>query len=77
MAYYKYPAILRQWDHAEFDKLYEPGTTASWSGIYNCQGCGREIVHTTGKPLPPQNHHQHTPAQGKIQWRLIVTDAAS
>jgi hypothetical protein len=74
MALYKYPQVLRQWDHAEFDKLYEPGTIAAWSGIYRCQGCGHEIVHTTGHPLPPQNHHQHALGQGRIQWRLMVTD---
>jgi len=77
MAYYKYSQILTQWDHDQFDKLYEPGTTAAWSGIYQCAGCGKEIVHTTAHPLPPQNHHQHTATQGRIRWRLIVTDAAS
>jgi hypothetical protein len=22
-----------------------------------------------------QNHHQHKPGQGKIQWKLVVTDS--
>jgi hypothetical protein len=22
--------------------------------------------------LPPQNHHQHSAAQGHIRWRMIV-----
>jgi hypothetical protein len=35
-------------------------------------GCGREDVSEKGKPFPPQNHHQHTLAQGLIRWRLIV-----
>jgi hypothetical protein len=59
----------------EFDKTYTPGSTAAWSGIYRCDGCGREVVHTLDKSLPPQNHHQHTSDQGSIRWRLIVTDA--
>jgi hypothetical protein len=74
MAYYKYPQVLRQWDHQQFDVIYEPGARVGWSGIYRCEGCGKEVVHTMDKPLPPQNHHQHTPAQGRIRWRLAVTD---
>lgn len=74
MALYKYSQILRQFDNAEFDKTYEPGERTAWSGIYRCEGCGKEVVHTHLHPLPPQNHHQHTYAQGRIRWRLIVTD---
>jgi hypothetical protein len=74
VAYYKYPQFLRQWDHAEFDEIRGPGTTTGWSGIYRCEGCGKEVVSTAGHPLPPQNHHQHTPVQGYIRWRLVVTD---
>jgi hypothetical protein len=22
--------------------------------------------------FPPQNHHQHNPAQGPIRWRLLI-----
>ena len=77
MALYKYTQVLIPWNNAEFDRLYEPGMVASWSGIYRCEGCGKEAVHTVGHPLPPQNHHQHTVGQGRIRWRLVVTDAAS
>ena len=75
MAWYKYQNFLTLSKNDEFDKIFEPGSTAGWSGIYRCQGCGKEVVHTTDHPLPPQNHHQHTQAQGKIRWQLIVTDA--
>jgi hypothetical protein len=75
MAWYKKSQFLKQNDSEEFDQLHDPGTSGSWSGIYRCEGCGREVVHTTGHSLPPQNHHQHTTSQGKIRWRLIVTDA--
>ena len=75
MAGYKYPQFLSKWDSEEFDKIYSPGMKIAWSGIYRCDNCGREIVHTVDKPLPPQNHHQHTVAQGAIKWRLIVTDS--
>jgi len=76
MALYKYSTHLYKVEHPEFDKLFPPGAIIAWSGVYRCQGCGREVVHTTGKALPPQNHHQHTPAQGLIRWRLEVTDSA-
>lgn len=76
MAWYKYSQVFTANPNSEFDILYEPGATVAWSGIYRCEGCEREIVHTHLHPLPPQNHHQHTHAQGRIRWRLIVTDAA-
>ncbi len=77
MAWYKYAQFLEVKTNTQFDTLHEPGSKGEWSGIYRCHGCGKEIVHTIGHPLPPQNHHQHTAAQGRIQWRLIVTDGAS
>lgn len=76
MAYYKYPQVLQPLDHPQFDTVREPGSTTGWSGLYRCEGCGKEVVSVTGYPLPPQNHHQHTTAQGRIRWRLIVTDKA-
>lgn len=76
MALYKYSTFLFQYDHAQFDTVYGPSETTAWSGIYRCENCGHEIVHTTGKPLPPQNHHQHNVSQGSIRWRLVVTDSA-
>jgi DNA-directed RNA polymerase subunit RPC12/RpoP len=42
------------------------------SGIYRCMGCGREVVAEESRKLPPQNHHEHSSAQGKIRWRMIV-----
>ena len=77
MALYKYAAFLTQMQSEEFDKVYEPGSRGAWSGIYRCEGCGKEVVHTTDHPLPPQNHHQHTAAQGRIRWRLVVTDSST
>jgi hypothetical protein len=74
MAYYKYSQFLQQWQHDQFDQVFEPGMSTGWSGIYRCEGCGKEITSVTGHPLPPQNHHQHTSSQGRIRWRLIVTD---
>ena len=72
MAWYKHPTFLKKVDHSEFDEEHTPGTAAPFSGIYRCSGCGREVASNKGQPLPPQNHHQHTQAQGKIRWRLIV-----
>ena len=74
VAWYKYQKYVNYLDYAQFDKVYEPGISAPSSGIYRCEGCGREAVSTITHPLPPQNHHEHTVAQGKIRWRLIVTD---
>ena len=75
MAWYKYNTHLVNKTSEQFDALYGPSTATVWSGIYRCEGCGREVVSTHGHPLPPQNHHQHTQGQGHIRWRLIVTDA--
>ena len=75
MALYWQGQYLKQWEHEQFKKDYSPGKETAWSGIYRCQGCGREVVHTVGKPLPPQNHHQHTSSEGAIRWRLLVTDS--
>jgi hypothetical protein len=71
---YKYLTYLHASSGNEFDKAYSPGDRVAWSGIYRCTGCGHEVVHTNEKPLPPQNHHQHKLTQGKIQWKLVVTD---
>lgn len=72
MAKYKYSKYLTQDTGSGFDSIYEPGQANVHSGIYYCEGCGHEITHVKDKPLPPQNHHTHTTAQGKIRWRLIV-----
>lgn len=72
MAWYKSANYLRQVQSDDFDKDYNPGAVTQYSGIYRCMGCGREIVSERDRPLPPQNHHQHKPAQGTIRWRMIV-----
>jgi len=72
MAQFKYSTYLSQSDHAEYDKLYNPGSNCSNSGIYRCEGCGHEIASNKDNPFPPQNHHQHTKDQGTIRWKLIV-----
>lgn len=72
MAQYKDASYLTQSRHSAFDVLSSPATIAANSGIYRCEGCGREIAANKGNPLPPQNHHQHSPGQGTIRWRMIV-----
>jgi hypothetical protein len=72
MALYKTIGYLVQSNDNNFDADLKPGATTPHSGIYRCMGCGREVVSEEGKPLPPQNHHQHTTAQGNIRWRMIV-----
>jgi len=78
MALYRYNTYLHLYSGTgveEFDKVYEPGTKSAWSGIYRCINCGHEAVHTNDKSLPPQSHHVHKSSQGKIQWKLVVTDS--
>jgi len=72
VAVYKHSQYLIHDNSAEFDKVHQPGTPTPYSGIYRCEGCGRNDVSEQGKSLPPQNHHQHTPQQGAIRWRLVV-----
>jgi hypothetical protein len=73
MAYYKNGNYLTQNTNTAFDELHEPGTSSTYSGIYRCAVCGHEVTHVIDKPLPPQNHHEHSPSQGKIRWQLIVS----
>ncbi|MCI0152436.1 protein L [Paraburkholderia sediminicola] len=72
MANFKYQEFLTKSNNSAFDTISEPGHTAPHSGIYRCEGCGENAVSTRGHTLPPQNHHQHTAAQGQIRWRLIA-----
>lgn len=58
----------KDWWKAEFG----PSDTVPVSGIYRCLGCGREVTCNDGDRFPPQNHHQHSPAQGSIRWKLNV-----
>ena len=72
MALYKYSTYLQSNTDQAFDTLNSPGTAAPHSGIYRCEGCAKEQASNAGNPLPPQNHHQHSQAQGTIRWRMIV-----
>jgi len=72
MAQYKYAQYLKESPHNAFDAVLSPGNILNNSGIYRCEGCGSEIAANKGDPLPPQNHHQHSPAQGSIRWKMIV-----
>jgi hypothetical protein len=72
LAEYRYAQFLTQANKNAYNMTYHPGTATPYSGIYRCTKCGREDTSVTGHPLPPQNHHQHSPAQGAIVWQLIV-----
>lgn len=72
MALYKHGQFLGQSQDAVFEHEHPPGASPPVSGIYRCAGCGREIVAEEARLLPPQNSHQHSPAQGSVRWRLIV-----
>jgi hypothetical protein len=74
MAEYKYSQYLIQGNNKAYDQLHSPGVLAPYSGIYRCAVCGHEDTCVSGKPLPPQNHHQHNPP-APIQWKLIVAHA--
>ena len=41
---YKYAQFLSQSTDAQFDTLHEPGAATPASGIYRCEGCGKEIT---------------------------------
>jgi len=77
MALYKYATVLEKSEDAAFDQLQRPSAPAPWPGIYRCHACGHEIAIAQGHALPPQNHHQHKPGIGAIQWRLVASHAAS
>ena len=72
MAIYKYERHLIRSGDAIYDTDQRPGGPAPYSGIYRCQGCGREVIAHRGEVLPAASHHQHTPNQGAIRWRLAV-----
>ena len=73
MALYKYKEFIELSNDEAFDKLISPSTAAPWPGIYRCHACGHEIATAQSHMLPPQNHHQHRPGLGAIQWRLVVS----
>jgi len=72
MAQYKFREHLIHSSNSAFDTRHAPGTTANNPGIYRCSGCGDEISVAKGSTLPPQNHHQHEPGLGKMEWQLLV-----
>lgn len=72
MALYKRQGDVNASDHDAFDKEWRPGQQPEHSGIYRCKGCGREVVAEQARAVPPQNHHQHSQAQGPVIWRLAV-----
>ena len=72
MARYKYADFLQTAMDSEFDAIFTPGQSAEHAGIYRCEGCGREVASNVGSPLPPLNHHQHTPREGPVRWRMTV-----
>jgi hypothetical protein len=73
MALYKYKEFMEHSGDEAFDMLLQPGASATWPGIYRCHACGHEIGIAQGHTLPSQNHHQHTPGTGSIQWRLVAS----
>ncbi|MGH9711446.1 MAG: protein L [Blastocatellia bacterium] len=70
---FKHKEFFKHSDHAAFDAIHEPGTAAPYSGIYRCVACGKCETSIEGRSLPPQNHHQHTPQQGRIRWQLAAS----
>lgn len=58
--------------NATYEKKYHPGDECAFEGIYKCAGCGKEITLAKGKTFPPQDHHQHPPAIGRIEWQLFI-----
>jgi hypothetical protein len=56
MALYKYERYLGRSDHTAFNEVNQPGARTPHSGIYRCEGCGKEVAANEGNPLPPQNH---------------------
>lgn len=74
MSNYVDHSVLKNVDASKpwWQNTYDPGDTVPTSGIYICLGCNREITSNQDDPFPPQNHHQHTQAQGRIRWKLNV-----
>lgn len=73
MAWYRdSSSVVLAQDKPHWHTVYKPGEDVPHSGIFKCVGCKREITSNEGDPFPPQNHHQHTLGQGKIEWKLLV-----
>lgn len=73
VALFKFPQFLTQSTDAAFDKVFDPDVVTPHAGIYRCDGCGRELTCLGGQSLPPPDHHGHTPQQGPVKWRLVVS----
>lgn len=72
MAMYKNGSLLVQSQDQAFDVTHGPAQHVPHSGIYRCDGCGREVVAEQARTFPPQNHHQHSTVQGAVRWHLLV-----
>jgi len=70
VAYYQSGNHLTHYRADIFDKDWQPGEVSIFHGIYRCTGCGIEAA--VNERMPHQNHHQHTPRQGLVVWRLSV-----
>jgi hypothetical protein len=77
MARFKYPNYLSQTKHASFDLPLQPSAFVPCGGIYRCTGCGTEIALEGIGLFPDRSHHKHEPAQGPIQWQLVVATVES
>ena len=73
MILYRYPLYLQHSEHPAFEQVHQPSTPAPYSGIYRCEGCGKNATCVAGWVLPPSDHHLHVPEQGPIRWRLAAT----
>jgi hypothetical protein len=72
MALYQNGNELTHEVSSKFDQLHNPGSIAPFSGIYICANCRDEDACNAGDPLPPQNHRQHNPVNGAVQWKLLI-----
>lgn len=74
MSWYSDNSVLKKIDGSKewWTTEYGPSETVPVSGIYRCLGCNREVTSNKNDGFPPQNHHQHSTAQGKIRWKLNV-----
>lgn len=74
MAWYVDGSVLHKGTptNTHWTSTYGPGDSVPVSGIYKCAGCKKEVTCNEPDRFPPQNHHQHSQAQGAIRWRLIV-----
>lgn len=77
MALYKYQNYLKTSKSSSFDVALQPGAFVPCGGIFRCTGCGTEIALDGIGVFPDRDHHKHSPAQGKIEWQLIVASESS